>query len=190
MIGHLIGTKMPEQSENARIQELAAEIHRLKEELDEKRKEIRDLKELAGTAIDREFPCDLREFSERELGDYFRDALVPLNEVVDPRPDPKSVQSRGGILGGPIGFFKRVFLRMTGFYVHLLLDDQTRFNQRSASLTEALVVRIGHYGERLELAEQKVAAFEESLVILKSRLDDLGSRLDGLSAAKSSPPPR
>jgi hypothetical protein len=180
---------MPEQPEHARIQELAAEIQRLKGELDQKRKEIRDLGELTGTAIDREFPCDLGEFSERELADYFRDTLFLLKKVAGPPPGPKLVESRRGILAGPFAFLKRI-LKMTRFYVRLVLGDQMRFDQRSAALTEALVIRIGHYGERLELAERKVAAFEESLVILKNRLDDLRSRLDPPPAAKDVLPPR
>jgi len=180
---------MPEQPEHEKTRELAAEIQRLKGELDQKKREIRDLEELIGTAIDREFPCEIGEFSERELADYSRDALGLLKEVAGPPLRPRSVGSRRGILGEPVAFLKRT-LKMTRFYVRLLLGDQMRFDQRSAALTEALVVRIGHYGERLELAERRVAAFEESLVILKNRLDDLGSRLDRPPAANDVLPPR
>jgi hypothetical protein len=168
--------------------DLDQEIERLKRELEEKKREIRSLKELVHGDIDRDFPCDIGELSERELEDYFRGSFAPLHEVADPRPDPKSIRSHRKIIGRPIVFLKRAFLKMTGFYVHLLLDDQTRFNQRSAALAQALVVRVKRYRDRLELVEDKVGAFEENLVILKGRLDDLRSRLAEPSSGKDDPP--
>jgi hypothetical protein len=159
------------------MNDLTQDIERLRRELEEKKREIRDLRQLVRREVDRDFSPDIREYSERELEDYFRDALGPLNEVSDPRPDPQAIRSHRKIIGPAIVFLKRAFLKMTGFYVHLLLDDQTRFNQRSAELAQALVARVKRYRERLEMVEGKVGAFEESLVILRGRLDDLRLRL-------------
>ncbi len=170
--------------------DLNLEIESLRRELEEKKRQIRGLEKLVRGAIDRDFPLEVGEFSERELEDYFRDAVSPLKQVLDPRPGPKSVRSHRKIIGAPIVFLKRLFLRLSGFYTHLLLDEQVQFNRRSAELTEALVTRVRHYRERLEQAEEKVAAFEESLVILKNKLEDLRSRLAAEASGRDNPPAR
>jgi len=170
--------------------DLNQEIESLRRELEEKKKEIRSLEKLVRGAIDRDFPLEVGEFSERELEDYFRDAVSPLKQVLDPRPGPKSVRSHRKIIGAPIVFLKRLFLRLSGFYTHLLLDEQVQFNRRSAELTEALVTRVRHYRDRLEQAEEKVAAFEESLVILKNKLEDLRSRLAAETGGRDNPSTR
>lgn len=159
------------------MKELEADIELLRRELEEKKKQIRSLEKLVHGDIDREFPAGVGEFSERELEDYFRNALSPLRAVADPRPGPKTVRSHRRILGPPIVFLKRLFLRLAGFYTHLLLDEQAKFNRRSAELIEALVNRVGHYRDRLEEAEKKMAAAEEDLVILRNKLEDLRARL-------------
>ena len=170
--------------------DLNQEIQDLRRELEVRKKEVKDLQKLVRGAIDRDFPLEVAEFSEKELEDYFRDAVSPLKLVIDPRPGPKSVKSHRKVVGAPIVFLKRIFLRLFGFYTHLLLDEQARFNRRSAELTEALINRVRHYRDRLEQAEDKVAAFEESLVILKNRLDDLRSRLGAPPAGPDNPPAR
>jgi hypothetical protein len=168
--------------------DLNQEIESLRRELEAKKAEIRSLEKLVSGAIERDFPLEVGEFSERELEDYFRDAVAPLKQVLDPRPGPKSVRSHRKVIGAPIVFLKRLFLRLSGFYTHLLLDEQVKFNRRSAELTEALVTRVRHYRDRLEQAEDKVAAFEESLVILKNKLDDLRSRLAAQPDGQNHPP--
>jgi chromosome segregation ATPase len=170
--------------------DLNQEIDELRHELEQKKKEIRDLTKLVRRDIDRDFPLEIRELSEKELEDYFRDAVDPLKLVVDPRPGPKSVRSHRKVFGTPIVLLKRLFLWLAGFYTHLLLDDQAKFNRRSAELTEALVTRVGHYRERLEEAEAKVAAFEEDLVILRRKLEDLRSRLPDSPPGGNEPPTR
>src|SRR5512135_874698 len=170
--------------------DLSQEIESLRRELEEKKREIKSLQRLVRGAIDRDFPLEVGEYSEKELEDYFRDAVSPLKQVLDPRPGPKSVRSHRRIIGAPIVFLKRIFLRLSGFYTHLLLDEQAKFNRRSAELTEALVTRVRHYRERLEQAEEKVAAFEESLVILKNKVDDLRSRLATEADGRDKPPVR
>ncbi len=170
--------------------DLNQEIESLRRELEEKKKEIRSLEKLVRGAIDRDFPLEVAEFSEKELEDYFRDAVSPLKQVLDPRPGPKSVRSHRKIIGAPIVFFKRVFLRLSGFYTHLLLDEQAKFNRRSAELTEALVTRLKNYRDRLEQAEEKVASFEEGLVILKNKLEDLRARLEAPAGGPDKPSSR
>ncbi len=170
--------------------DLSQEIETLRRELEDKKKEIKSLQQLVRGAIDRDFPLEVAEYSEKELEDYFRDAVSPLKLVIDPRPSPKSVRSHRRIVGAPIVFLKRIFLRLSGFYTHLLLDDQAKFNRRSAELTEALVTRLKHYRDRLEQAEAKVDAFEESLVILKNKLDDLRLRLTAPPGGRENPPSR
>jgi len=170
--------------------ELSQELESLRRELEEKKKEIKSLEKLVRGAIDRDFPVEVGEFSERELEDYFRDAVSPLKQVIDPRPGPRSVRSHRKIIGAPIVFFKRIFLRLSGFYTHLLLDEQAKFNRRSAEITEALVTRLKHYRDRLERAEAKVDDFEESLVILKNKVDDLRLRLTAPPSGRETPPSR
>ena len=170
--------------------DLDREIENLRRELERKKSEIRDLRKLVRGAIDRDFPLEVAEYSEKELDDYFRDAVSPLKLVIDPRPGPDTVRSHRKVIGAPIVFLKRIFLRVFGFYTHLLLDDQARFNRRSAELTEALVARVRHYRDRLETIEGRVAAFEESLVILKSKLEDLGTRLGAPPGGPAGPAAR
>lgn len=170
--------------------DLKREIESLRRELEEKKKEIRGLENLVRASIDRDFPLEVGEFSERELADYFRDALPPLKQVLDPRPGPKSVRSHRKIIGAPIVFFKRLFLRIFGFYTHLLLDEQAKFNRRSAELTEALITRLGHYRERLKEAEEKLASIEENLVILKNKLENLRTGPGASAGSPDNPPSR
>jgi hypothetical protein len=153
----------------------AREIQRLKEELEKKRGEVEDIRTLVNKQIDRPFPADVKEYSEKELETYIREQISTVENCADPRPDKKSVTSHRKIIGRPIVFFKRLLLKMTGFHVHLLLDKQTQFNRESAALNQALVIRLGHHKERMRQIQEKISACEEGLVVLEKKVEELFS---------------
>jgi chromosome segregation ATPase len=161
---------------------IAKEIQRLKEELDRKRGEIEDIRELVKKEIDREWPVHVEELSEKELETYIKECVSSIETHIDPKPDKKGITSPRKILGRPIIFFKRALIKMTGVYVHLLLDKQTQFNRQSVSLYRALALRLQHLQEKIKYLQERVSDGEESLVILEKKLEDLQASQEQLKS--------
>jgi regulator of replication initiation timing len=157
---------------------MAQEIQRLKEELDRKRKEIEDIKELANTEIDRSFPLDLEEFSERELETYIAESIASIKEEIDTRPAKKPITSHRKVIGRPIVSLKRFLLQSLADYNDLFLDQQIRFNRHSIDLYQAVLLRTKHNKERMKQIQEQISACEESLVVLKAKLEDLRASLE------------
>ncbi len=152
------------------------EIRRLKKDLSKRKEEIRDIRELVQKEIDREYDLDPEGLSERELETYIRESLLVLKKSTDTAPDPKTLRSHRRILGRPILFFKRAYMKMIRFYTGLLVAKQTRFNELSSSLLQALVIRSRREREKQKEIEEKISRCEEHLVLLMARLRDLQAK--------------
>lgn len=172
------------------MEELAKEILRLKEELDRKKEEIHDLKKLVNKEIDREFPSNVEEFSEKELETYIREILSSLPIHIESKPDIRTITSHRKTLGKPIVFLKRAFLETTFNCIDSFLDKQTKFNRQIAALCQAILLRVQHNIERMKRIEEKVSGCEENLAILKNKLDDLCSSLEQLKSRPTDHPPK
>jgi chromosome segregation ATPase len=170
------------------MEELAQEIRRLKEELDRKSEEIRDLTQWVGRDIDRDYSSPVEELSEKELESYLREHLAAIKIHGESKPDLRAITSHRGTLGKPIAFLKRVLLETTFTHIDAVLDRQTQVNRRIAALVPALLLRARHAIERTQSIEERISGFEESLIILKKKLDHLLSRLERLEGGPTDRP--
>lgn len=159
---------------------LAREIQRLKEELDKKKQEIQDLRELANKEIDRPFPPNLEEFSEREIESYIEDWIPSIKKRIDSKPDKEPITSHRKLLGKPIVFLKRILLKTMVEYNEIFLAKQIEFNRQSVDLYLALLLRVKQNRERMKQIQEKISGCEENLVVLQAKLETLHSSLEQL----------
>ena len=154
------------------MDEQAQEIQRLKEALALRIAEIHDLEKLVDKNIDRTFPVPVEEFSEKELAVFIRDCLASIAADLDFKPDIRALTSHRKTLARPVLFLKRAFLETTFNTIDSFLDKQTRFNRQMSALCRALLVRTGRHMEQLKQIEERLSGCEETLAILKAKLDD------------------
>lgn len=159
---------------------IAKEIQRLKEELDKKKEEIQDLRELVKKEIDRPFPADAEELSERELETYIAEHFPSIRSRIDSKPDKKPLASHRKILGRPIVLLKQFLLKSIVDYNDLFLAKQAQFNQQSVDLYQALLLQTRNNKKRMKQIQEKISAFEENLTVLEAKLEDLHSSLEQL----------
>ncbi len=149
------------------------EIEKLKKDIALKKERIQDIKKLANKEIDRRFPSDLEDLSDRELDSYLEEYLTSMDKSFDPTPDKMSLTSHRRILGIPIILTKRLLLRLTGVYVNLILDKQKKFNQQSIAFYRAILLRIRRNRRKIKHLDQRISECEGNLVILSKKLEEL-----------------
>jgi hypothetical protein len=153
------------------------EIKRLKEDLFKQKEAITDIKTLVKTEIDREFPVDLWELSEKELDGEMGNRLTFLNDDIDPRPDAGSITSHRKILGKPIVLFKRILMRLARSYTNTILEKQRRFNEQLVAFHLASFIRFRHN-------ERKIKEIEETLKTLEEEQESLAEQIHQSKAGK------
>jgi len=156
---------------------IAKEITKMKKEMHKKKEEIHDLKELVKKEIDREFPSDLKDFSEKELESQMDEYISLLNKFVDPIPDKKSITSDRKLIGKPIVWIKRILLKITRFYITLILDKQKEFNQKCIALYQNLIIHQKKYHEKISNIEEKIGECEVHLNVISKKLEEIDSNL-------------
>jgi hypothetical protein len=149
------------------------EINRLKEEIYRQKENISDIKHLVKREIDRDFPIDLWELSERELDNEMGNRLSFLNDDIDVRPDPKTITSHRRILGKPVVLIKRLFMKLTGFYTNTLLEKQKQFNAQLVAFHLASFIRFRNNEKKIKEIEEKLKTFEEDQELLLEQLEKL-----------------
>jgi regulator of replication initiation timing len=157
---------------------IVKEIQRLKEELEKKRREVQDLKELVHEEIERPFPANMEELSERELETYISEHFPSLKTISDTRPDKKPITSHRRIFGRPIVFFKRFLLKSIVDYNGLFLAKQVHFNRQSIDLYQALLLQARNNKKRMKHIQEKLRSFEENLAVFGAKLEDLRTRFE------------
>ncbi|MBN1940253.1 MAG: hypothetical protein JW843_11755 [Candidatus Aminicenantes bacterium] len=150
------------------MNKLEEEIQRLKSELDRKKEELSDLRKLVGRDVDREFPPAIEGMSDRELEIHLRDTIPLINGFVETKPDLRELKSHRKVFGRPIAAAKRALLETTLRPLEEFIDRQVKYNRQAAALLQALHQRSGRYAARIKALEERVAACEEDLVLLKS----------------------
>jgi hypothetical protein len=150
----------------------AKEIEKLKKDLALEKEKIQDIKKLAHKEIDRCFPSDLEDLSDKELDSYLDEYLASMDKSFDPMPDKMSLVSHRKILGVPIVLLKRFLLRVTGVYINLILDKQKKFNQQSIVFFRAILLRIRRNRRKIKHIEQRISECEGNLAILSKKLED------------------
>jgi glycosyltransferase involved in cell wall biosynthesis len=144
------------------MEKLTQEIHRLKEELDRKKEEIRDLRIWVGKEIDREFSPPAEEFSDKKLEALIRECLSDVSGQEEAKLDLQAITSHRKIVGKPVSYIKRAFLETTFAGLNGFLDRQIQFNRRIAAFSQALLLRLNHNQERIERIEEKIGKGEEN----------------------------
>jgi chromosome segregation ATPase len=153
--------------------QIEKEINRLKEEISRQKEEISDIKQLVRRDIDRDFPINLWELSERELDSEMGNRLSFLNDDIDTRPEPQAITSHRRILGKAIVFIKRLVLKILGFYTNTLLEKQKRFNEQLVAFNLASFIRSRHNEGRINAIEETLKNLEEDQALLLDRLDKI-----------------
>jgi hypothetical protein len=149
------------------------EINKLKEEIFQQKEKMSDIKELVGEEIDRDFPVDFWELSERELDNEMGNRLSFLNDDIDTRPDPQSITSHRRILGKVIVLFKRLVMKIAGFYTNTILEKQRRFNAQLVAFHLASFIRFRHNERKIKEIREKLKALEEDQELLLEQLAQL-----------------
>jgi hypothetical protein len=155
---------------------IAKDINRLKEDLYRQKERAANIEALVKKEIDREFPLNLWELSEKELDAEMGDRLTFLNDDIDPRPDPKSITSHRKIFGKPIVLIKRLIMKVAGIYTNSLLEKQRRFNEQLVAFHLASFIRFRSSEKKLKLIEEKLKSLEEEREMLRERLDDFENK--------------
>lgn len=156
---------------------LRRKVERLKDELAKKKEEVHDIAELVRKEIDRYFQLDPQELSDRELEAFIQEKLRTYKGYIDINPDPGALTSHRKILGRPILFLKRKFMKMIRFYTQLITLKQTKFNENSAALLEAVLARSRRNKQELEAIEARISRLEETVFLLTFRLRELKENL-------------
>ena len=139
------------------------ELIRLKEKFHRQKEKLTSIAALAGRPIDRDFPIDLWEFSDKEIDTEMADHLTLLNDHIDTRPGRDTITSHRPLLGPFIVFFKRLFLKLTGPYTNMLLDKQKRFNQALVHFQLASFIRQRRIDKKIEELKKGISDLEETL---------------------------
>jgi hypothetical protein len=150
------------------MNKLEEEIQRLKQELDRKKEDLTDLRKLVGKDVDREFPPAVEGMSDRELEIYLRDTIPLINGFVETKPDLRALKSHRKVFGRPVLAFKRAMLETTVRPLEEFIERQVKFNRQAAVLLQTLHQRSGRYAARIKALEERIAACEEDLALLKS----------------------
>ncbi len=150
------------------MNKLEEEIQRLKQELDRKKEELSDVRKLVGRDVDREFPPAVEGMSDRELESHLRDTLPLINGFVESKPDLRELKSHRRVFGRPVLALKRALLETTVRPLEEFIERQVKFNRQAAALLQALHLRSGRYAARIKDLEERIAACEEDLALLKS----------------------
>jgi len=168
---------VPELTKKEMENNIKKEITKMKKELHKKKEEIRDLKELVKKEIDREFPSDLKDFSEKELGSQMDEYISLLNKSVDPVPDKTSITTHRRLIGKPVVWIKRIMLKITGSYITLILDKQKAFNQKCIALYQNLIIHQKKYHEKISHLEERIGECEVHLNVISKKLEEIDANL-------------
>lgn len=147
------------------------EINDIKQEIYNKKKEINDIKELIKEDIDRDFEINLWELSEKELDNEMGNRLSFLNEDIDPRPDKRSIVSHRKILGKPIIFVKRLFMKLSNIYTNTILEKQRKFNEQLVAFHLASFIRFRKNEEKLRDIEKQIKEIEQNQDIILEKIE-------------------
>ena len=156
---------------------IAKDINRLKENLYRQKEQAANVEALIKKEIDREFPMNLWDLSEKELDAEMGDRLTFLNNDIDPRPDLKSITSHRKILGKPIVLLKRLIMKIAGVYTNSLLEKQRRFNDQLVAFHLASFIRFRNNEKNLKFIDEKLKNLEEDREMLREQLDNFEKKL-------------
>ena len=156
------------------------EIEKLKNDLFKEKETIHKIEKLIHKKIDREFPINIWELSEKELEIYIGEYILLLNKKINIKPDEKSITSHRKIIGGAIVFIKKMLVKFIHPYTNLLLDKQIEFNQHIFNLCQAVIIQQKSCKEKVEKIGDRISDCEEELVIVRNILEEIHKDLNKL----------
>jgi hypothetical protein len=169
---------------------ITKELMKLKKDLYRKKEEIREIKKLVNKEINGDLPSNVSDSSERELRTLLDEHFSILEKSVDPLPDTTSLTSHRKIIGKPIIWIKRIFLKMTHVYAFLILDKQKTFNQKSVALFRALILHQRMSQKKISHIEKRISECEVHIAVISSKLTELQANLEqDKNQASSHKPP-
>jgi len=154
-------------------EDIQKEIDGLKQEIYRQKEQVHGIDELLKDRIDKDFPVDLWELSERELDNEMGNRLSFLNDDIDTRPDVHSISSHRRWLGKPIVWFKRLIMKITGFYTNSLLEKQRQFNAQTVMFHLAAFIRSRRNEREIKELEDKLKTLEEDYEFVCEELQRL-----------------
>lgn len=147
-------------------EQIKDKIKQLIDEIGKQKDSVSNLKELLNKEIDKDFPINLWELSNRELDSEMGSRLSFLNDDIDTRPTTQSITSHRGLIGKPIVFVKRLFLKLAGFYTNTLFEKQLRFNEQLVAFHLASFIRFRNNEKQIEILMDKIKKLEEEQQIV------------------------
>lgn len=154
------------------------EINHLKEDILRQKETLIPIEELVKHPIDRDFPVDPWELSDRELDNEMGNRLSFMNEDIDTRPVLDTLSSHRRFIGRFIVYLKRRFMKMIRFYTDTLTEKQVRFNSQLVAFHLATFIRLRRTEERISTIEKQVKNLEEENELLREQINQLKTRWD------------
>ncbi|MBN1195986.1 MAG: hypothetical protein JXA62_01115 [Candidatus Aminicenantes bacterium] len=142
-------------------EKIKAEIQDIKKDVSIWYRSAAGVADLAGEIIDRYYPVDLWEMSDRELSAWMGDQLSILNDAIDPRPVPSEITSHRRLLGPIIVRGKRLIMKVLNLYTHSILERQRRFNTDCVALQLASYIRLRRVQSSLDQITRQLAEKRE-----------------------------
>lgn len=164
---------------NQHTNDTAEALERLRAEIFQQKEAVTHLHELVKHPIDRDFPVNLWDLTERELDHEMGNRLSFLNDDIDPRPTPDLITSHRKILGKPIVFMKRLAMKLTGFYTRALMEKQRRFNEQVVAFQLASFIRARHIEDTIKTIETKLKTLDEDRELIFDRLETINHESTG-----------
>lgn len=141
--------------------EIIDRIQDLKTEIRKSRDNIQEITELVKKEIDREFPIDLWELSDKELDAVMGERLSIINERIDTRPVSSDIHSHRGLSGKIIVRFKRFLLKISSVYTNMLFDKQRELNGHMVFFQLASFIRQKRLEEKIKEINRTVKEIKE-----------------------------
>jgi len=154
------------------------EIRRLKNDLMKQKEDVEDIQALVNREIDREFQTEALDLAERDLEPFVEKSLTDIKENLVLKVESSTLKSHRKIFGRPVLFLKRTFMTWADIYFKMILDKQNRYNRNSFDLLKVVLLRSRWSKEKLKDLEERLAEYEESLVVMINKVEDLQARLE------------
>jgi BMFP domain-containing protein YqiC len=154
------------------------EIRRLKNDLMKQKEDVEDIQALVNREIDREFQTEALDLAERDLEPFVEKSLTDIKENLVLKAESSTLKSHRKIFGRPVLFLKRTFMTWADIYFKMILDKQNRYNRNSFDLLKVVLLRSRWSKEKLKDLEERLAEYEESLVVMINKVEDLQARLE------------
>lgn len=132
-------------------EDIKKEIIKTREELEKKLDKVKDISELVGKNIDREYPQDFNELSETELDAEMGKRVVFLNEnlniinKINQKTSNKIVK----------------LLLFLPYSIHFMLTKPVLLMKNYLQLNHILLVRLKRMAERLDRIETRLEDMED-----------------------------